>query len=60
MLSRGELATALDHIERNGNLVWMDVSGYRASALFKQLERAGKIKFNPWSQRWHVVKEKQR
>lgn len=50
---------ALEHIERNGSLLWMPCSGWEAQQLFKKLEREGRIERNPWSGDWHVRKDRQ-
>jgi hypothetical protein len=48
---------ALENIDRNGNLLWMGVSGLQAEQLFYTLKQNGLIKRNSWSGRWQVTKE---
>lgn len=46
---------ALAHIERNGNLLWWDGSTHEAAAMFRKLERDGKIARHSWTGDWRVT-----
>jgi len=41
-------ALALDHIRRNGSLMWLDVSDSTRARLYDDLQRRGLIEQNPW------------
>jgi hypothetical protein len=43
---------ALEHIARNGNLLFWRGAGYEAQQIFEKLERDGRIVRNRWSGRW--------
>jgi hypothetical protein len=46
---------ALEHIKRNGNLLWWEGSGREAEKMFCKLKDAGYIVHNIWSDKWQVV-----
>lgn len=51
---------ALEHIDRNGNLVWASISWHEAGRLFDTLKRRGMIERNMWSGRWVPTDEGRR
>lgn len=50
---------ALDHIGRNGSLLWMECSAHEAQQLFNSLQSKGLIERNVWSGEWTVKKHGQ-
>jgi hypothetical protein len=53
----GKELQALEHIDRNGNLMWMGVTGMQAERLFNTLIQDELIERNSWTGRWQVTKE---
>ena len=52
----GRLSEALDHINRNGSLLWMrSVSNLEARALFEEMIGDGLIARNEWSGNWTLT-----
>lgn len=52
---------ALEHIDRNGNLLWMDCNPYiDAGRLFGSLINNGLIEKNKWSGKWMVTPDGRR
>lgn len=52
-----EIGQALDHIERNGSLAWMDRSTPEVMRLYGDLERKGYVRRNTWSGRLEPTPE---
>ena len=44
-------AKALDHVERNGTLAWMDAPTPDVTRAYGELEAKGYVERNPWSGR---------
>ncbi len=47
--------SALEHIERNGNLLFWDGSAMEAQRMYDKLLREKRIERNQWSGRWAVT-----
>ncbi len=45
-----EYIKALQHIQRNGSLLWVGCSSHEAEQLFNRMEREGHIERNVWSE----------
>jgi len=46
---------ALEHIARNGNLLFWRGESWQAKVMFEKLEREGRIERNKWSGRWMLT-----
>ena len=46
-----ELSVALDHIKRNGDLLFAPCSGFEAVDAMSEMKRLGLTEVNPWSGR---------
>lgn len=55
-----EMRQAIDHIERNGSLAWMDKSTPEVERLYGEMERKGYLTRNPWSDRMETTPQAKR
>ncbi len=46
---------ALDHVDRNGSLAWVDAPTPEVTRLYGELQGKGYIARNPWSDRFEVT-----
>lgn len=51
----GRILDALDHVDRNGSLAWVDAPTPAVTELYGELQGKGYIARNPWSDRFEVT-----